>query len=181
MGPGQEPRFKVPGLSLICCVPTGNHLIFLNFGQNKEIKYLLSSHLWLLGRSQGRKRWKYLEKIIRREGCLLGVRVTHRILLTTPGFFFFNPFFLHCLLFWGVNSGGSSRGGEISAAEAHLSVPHSVKMGNHCFKQRTQRQSHVNIWLVQGGAWPSRGTSIFWCPGKRVPSFLLWNSLSWTQ
>lgn len=63
VGPGQEPWFKVPGLSLICCVTTGSHLIFLNLGQNKGIKYLLSL---IYGYWEGHKRergentWKML-------------------------------------------------------------------------------------------------------------------------
>lgn len=43
--------------------------------------------------------------------------------------FFFNPFILTASFFEEVSFGGSSKGREISAAEAGLSVPHSTKSG----------------------------------------------------
>lgn len=140
-----------------------DHRKSLNFPEpesKQENKIPASLSSLATGKVTREKYVKILGKYYPIGGMIVGVIVTQRILLTTPVvffflfvclfcFFFFKQFSLHSFLFWDEFL-GSSRGGEVTTAEVSLSVPHSMKSGNHCFKQKRQHQSHINIILVQG-------------------------------
>lgn len=68
VGPAPEPWFKVPGLSLSCCVTTGNHLHFSEPQSkqgNKIPAFLLSLPTEKVTRE---KEAKMLGNVILREG-----------------------------------------------------------------------------------------------------------------